>query len=201
MVDQELTNGTKVLSDFRRHDVERAAQGQYWVHILDMSVERERTVSTDAVGSSELFHVDDNGDEVAQSSLMEHGTLRLARRTGSINHVSQAIGIRQVDRLCIGHIRHEVVDEEGLCGSGVEVAFGLFGLQHIVRGNQHFRLGVFKHVTQSLVGVFEVEWGIGGTCLMDGEHRQRELFLAVEHDADEVIGLHAKVDQLMRKGI
>ena len=36
---------------------------------------------------------------------------------------------------------------------------------------------------------------------MDGEHRQREFFLAVEHDADEVVGLYAKVDQLVRQGI
>ena len=103
-----------------------------------MRIERERTVSADAIGGGELLHVDDHSDKVAQSGLMKHRAFGLACRTGSVNHISQTIGIRQVDRLCIGHIRHEVVDEESPGSRGVEVAFGLFGLQNIVRGNQHF---------------------------------------------------------------
>ena len=201
MIDQELTDGTKVLADFCRHDVERAAQGEYRVHIFDVRVEREGTVSTDAVGGSKLLHVNNHGNKVAQSSLMEHGSLRFACRARSINHVGQAIGIRQVDRLCIGHIRHEIVDEESLGGSGAEVAFGLFGLQNIMRGNQHLRFRVFKHIAQSLVGVFEIQRRIGSSSLMDGEHRQREFLLTVEHDTDKVVGLHAKVNELMRQSI
>ena len=76
MVYQELTNGSKVLSDFRRHDVERAAQGQHGIHVLDMRIEREGTVSADTVFRRQLLHVDDHGNEVAQTGLMQHRAFR-----------------------------------------------------------------------------------------------------------------------------
>ena len=168
MVKQELTHGCEVLADFRWHDVERATQGKHWVHIFNMRIKREGTVTTNAVIRRQFFHIDDHSDEVAQSSLMEHRTLRFARRAGSIDHISKTIWIRQINRLGFRHIHHKVIDEEGLGSCSVEIAFSLFGLQYLMCGNQHLRFRVFQHIAQSLVRIFKVEWGIGGTCLVDG---------------------------------
>ena len=44
-----------------------------------MGIEGERTVSFNTVVSRQLLHVDDNVDEVPQTSLMEHGSLGLTR--------------------------------------------------------------------------------------------------------------------------
>ena len=41
VVDEELAYGIQVLADFSGHDVERAAQGEHGVHVLDVGVERE----------------------------------------------------------------------------------------------------------------------------------------------------------------
>ena len=64
-----------------------------------------------------------------------------------------------------------------------------------MRGDEHLRFRIFEHVAESLVGVFEVERCVGGACFVDGEDRQGEFFDPVEHDTDEVVGLHAKVDE------
>ena len=127
---------------------------------------------------------------------MKHSTFRLACGARSVNHICKAIWTRQVDRFRIGHFCHEVVDEECLGGSGVEVAFGLFCLKYLMCRYQDFRLGVFQHITQSLVRIFKIQRCIGCTGFMDGKHRQRELLQAVEHHADEVVGLHAEIDKL-----
>ena len=81
MVEQELADSIEVLTDFRRHDMERAAQRQDGIHILDMSVEGEGTVSFNTVFSRQVLHIDDHIDEVPKTGLMQHGTLRLTCRT------------------------------------------------------------------------------------------------------------------------
>ena len=65
-----------------------------------------------------------------------------------------------------------------------------------MRSNQHFRLRVLQHIAQSLIRIFEIEWCIGSTGLMDRQHCQRELLETVEHHAYEVVGLYAKLNQL-----
>ena len=65
MVYEELADGCEIFTNLRRHDVERAAQRQHGVHILDVRVERERAVAADAVVGRQLLHVDDDSDEVA----------------------------------------------------------------------------------------------------------------------------------------
>ena len=92
MVDQELADGCQVLTYLCRHDVERTTQRQHGIHILDMRIERERTVSADAVISCQFLHVDDHGNEITQASLMEHGSLRFTCRSGGVDHVGQPIG-------------------------------------------------------------------------------------------------------------
>ena len=209
--------------------MERAAQREYRIHILDMGIERERTVSADAVGGCQLLHVDDHGDEIAQACLMEHGTLGLARRARGIDHVGEAVGAGQVNRsltpspslkergvvsFAVRNLRsrtiysplpergvggeafHKIINEEGLGGSGAEIAFGLLGGKHIVGGDEHLRLGVLEHVAETLVGIFKVEWGIGGTGLVDRQYGQRELLETVEHHAHEIVGLNAEIDEL-----
>ena len=79
MVDEELTDSRQVFTNLCRHDVERATQCQHRIHILDMGIERERTVAADAVIGRQLLHVDDDGDEVTQTSLMEHSALGFTR--------------------------------------------------------------------------------------------------------------------------
>ena len=70
-----------------------------------------------------------------------------------------------------------------------------------MRRDQHLRFRVLEHIAESLVGIFEVEWGIGSTSLVDSQHSQRELLETVEHDAHEVVGLNAEVYQLTGQGI
>ena len=79
MVYQELAYGVQVFAYLCRHDVERTAQRQHGIHILDVSVERKTSVPAYSVGSRQFLHVDDYGYEVAQSSLMQHSPLGLAR--------------------------------------------------------------------------------------------------------------------------
>ena len=78
MVYQELADLGEILTNLSRHNVERATKRQYGIHILDMRIERERAVAADTVGSSQLLHVYHHSNEVAKTSLMEHGTLGLA---------------------------------------------------------------------------------------------------------------------------
>ena len=92
MIYQELADSREILANLRRHDVERTTQRQDGIHILNMRIERERTMSADAVVGCQFLHVDDHSDEVAQTCLMEHRTLRLACRATGIDHVSKAIG-------------------------------------------------------------------------------------------------------------
>ena len=92
MVDQELADSCQVLTYLCRHDVERATQRQHGIHILDMRIERERTVSADAVIAGEFLHVDDHSNEITQASLMEHGSLGFTSRTGGVNHVCETVG-------------------------------------------------------------------------------------------------------------
>ena len=79
MVDEELTDSSEVFADLCRHDMERSAQRQHGIHILDMRIEREGAVAADAVIGRQLLHVDDDGDEVTQTSLMEHSALGFTR--------------------------------------------------------------------------------------------------------------------------
>ena len=206
VVDEELTDGIEVLANLCWHDVERTTQREHRIHVLDVCVEGEGTVSADAVAGSELLHVDDHGDEVAQTCLMEHGTLWLARRARCVDHVGQSFRVGEVDgieisRFALDGLCHEFVDEEGLGSSRTEIALSLLGLEYLVRGDEHLRLRVLEHVAQSLVRIFVVEWGIGSTCLVDREHCERELLGAVEHDTDEVVWLHTEVDELMSQCI
>ena len=78
MVDEELTDSSEVFTNLCRHDVERTTQRQHGVHILNMGIEGEGAVAADAVGSGEVLHVDDHGNEVAQACLVEHGSLGLS---------------------------------------------------------------------------------------------------------------------------
>ena len=41
MVDEELADGIQVLADLGRHDVERAAQCEHGIHVLDVGIKRE----------------------------------------------------------------------------------------------------------------------------------------------------------------
>ena len=127
MVYQELADGRQVLAYLRRHDVERTAQRQYRIHILDMRIERERAVSADAIVSRQLLHVDNDGNEVTQTCLVQHGTLRLTSRSRGVDHVGETVGIREVDRLSLRHIGHEIVDKESLGSSRTEVTLCLLG--------------------------------------------------------------------------
>ena len=70
-----------------------------------------------------------------------------------------------------------------------------------MRRNQHLRFRVLEHIAESLVGIFEVEWGVGSTSLVNSQHSQRELLETVKHDAHEVVGLYAEVYQLTSQGI
>ena len=155
-------------------------------------------MATDAVLGRELLHVDNDSDEIAQASLMQHRTLGLACRARGVNHIGQTIGSRAVDGRCSGKVGlgHEVIDEEYLSGGGVEVALGLLGCKNVVAGDEYFRFRVLKHIAQTLIGILKVEWGIGGSSLVDGKHCQWEFLGAVEHDAHKVVALHIVVDEL-----
>ena len=106
MVYQELADGRQVLAYLRRHDVERTAQRQYRIHILDMRIERERAMSADTIVSGQFLHVDDDGNEVTQTCLVQHGTLRFTSRSGGVYHIGQTVRTREVYRFC--HFRHSV---------------------------------------------------------------------------------------------
>ena len=216
MVEEELADGAEVLADFRRHDVEGTAEGEYGVHILDVRVEGEGTVAADAVGRGQFLHIDDHRDKVAQAGLVEHRAFGLARGTAGVNHIGQTVGTGQVDgleRLCVGvglcilsvaaacHFRDEIVDEEGAGGGRFKTTFRQLGFQHCVRSDEHLRFGIFKHIAQPFVGVFEIERGVGGAGLVDGKHRKREFLDAVEHHADKIIGLHAEIDEPAGQGV
>ena len=100
-------------------------------------------MAADAVGSGQLLHVDDNGDEVAQSGLVQHGAFRLARRARRVDHIGQTVGVGEVDSprgSGLGHRCHEVVDEERAGLGGIEITLGLLGGQHLVRGDEHLGL-------------------------------------------------------------
>ena len=57
-------------------------------------------------------------------------------------------------------------------------------------GDEHLRLRVLQHILQALVGILKVQGRIGSTGLMDGQHAEWELLIAVEHHADEVVRPH-----------
>ena len=81
VIEEELTDSTEVLAYFGRHDVERATQRQNSIHILDMCIERERAMTLYAVCRRQLFHVNNHMDEVPQTCLVQHSSLRLTGRT------------------------------------------------------------------------------------------------------------------------
>ena len=196
MVKQELPDSLKVFSYFRRHDVERAAQRQDGIHILDMRIERERAVPLDAVVSRQPLHVNHHIDEVPQTRLMQHGTLGLSRGARRIDHISQVVGSRQVDGLGLCAEVY-VLDEYHLCRTRVKITLGLLGVQYGMAGDEYLRLRVLEHVLQTLVGIFKVQGCIGSTGLMDGQHAERELLIAVEHHADEVVRLYTNSHQFV----
>ena len=90
-------------------------------------------MAADAVCRCQFLHIDDNSDEIAQTSLMEHGAFGLACRARGIDHVGEAVWIREIDRggetiSANGTgFSHKVIDEESLGGSGAEVALCLLG--------------------------------------------------------------------------
>ena len=63
MLRQEVANSRQIHSDAFGHDVERTSKRQDGVHVLDMGVEREGAVAADAVGGSQVLHVDNHIDE------------------------------------------------------------------------------------------------------------------------------------------
>ena len=77
-------------------------------------------MATDAIFGRQMLHIDDHGDEVPQTSLMEHGAFRLSCGTAGVNHVGEAVRLRQVDggvrrrAFGSGALSHEVVNEKGL---------------------------------------------------------------------------------------
>ena len=81
VVEEELTDSTEILANLRRHNMERATQRQHGIHILDMCIKRERTVSTDSVSRSQFLHILHHCNEVSQTCLVEHSSLRLSGRT------------------------------------------------------------------------------------------------------------------------
>ena len=64
VVEEELPDGAEVLAYLGGHNVEGSSECEDGVHILDMCIEGEGTVSADAVVGREVFHVDDHVDEV-----------------------------------------------------------------------------------------------------------------------------------------
>ena len=169
VLEQEIADGCQILSDFRRHDVERASQRQDGIHVLDMCIKRERTVPLNAVGSRQFLHVNDNVDEVPQSGLVQHGALGLACRARRIDHIGQIVGSRQVDRVCI-HAEIYILHEDDLHIARIEITLCLFAFQHSMAGDEHLRLGILQHILQTLVGIFEIHGCIGCTSLVDGQY-------------------------------
>ena len=78
VVDEELADSREVLAYLGRHDMERATQRQYRIHIFDMGIERERAVPADTVGSRQFLHIGDDSNKVAQACLMKHCTFGFA---------------------------------------------------------------------------------------------------------------------------
>ena len=64
-------------------------------------------MSTDAVISCELLHIDNYCDEVSKTCLMEHGSFGLTRRTGGVDHVGETVGLGEVD----GSVGEEAIPE------------------------------------------------------------------------------------------
>ena len=199
----EIAHGSRVLAYLGRHDMERAAERQDGIHVLDMRVEGERTVTLYAVGGGQALHVDDDVDEVPQAGLVEHCALGLAGGAGRVYHIRKTVRRGEVDRGAVcprGREVHVVkIYHRGI--SCVKAALGLLPVKDVMRGQQHAALRVGDHIVQALGRVLEVEGSVRCAGLVDGQDRQGELLAALQKDTHEAVGDNALADEAVCQGI
>ena len=127
-----------------------------------------------------------------QRAVRLHDTLRLTRRTGSINHIGQMVGSRLIDRLRCGLLPVFNKQHVVYC----KVTLLAFCIIELLGGDQHAGLRILQHIEQTIIGIFVVHRHVGTTGFLHGQHREEELLAARHHDTHEGIGGDALFTQL-----
>ena len=189
-------------------EMQRRSDNKRAVDILLSQVEAARREQEQRVVSAQPKIFDIPTDDIAHASPCDHGSLRIAGRSGGIDDIGkmkwrQACFTREriagafsgpPRRLAVQIQNRRVAQVLGLRAEAL-----LHTGPHAALREDHLGRAVFEHVGQPLRGVRWVQRHIGPARLECGQQRNHHLDAALHQDSDEVVGFDSQRTQAMRK--
>ena len=150
------------------HDIKSRTCRERRIEVTDMRVERPCDVVAYTVRRKHTETADIELYIVHKRGVRYHSALRLACRTGRIDHIRVVFGLCEIDRLRI------------------RIKPG--GIRNRLFGQDDFRFGILLHIAYSVRGIERVYRNIACPCLMHADNGCGKLLHSVHFYYNKVIG-------------